>query len=277
MRNGGITRMKKWLYFIVEHYSIVMRIYLCVFNKFDVKNKDNIRIEGRNIRKNHVVVRGNSVINIGKACSIQNNTIHIEGHNNRVILGESVELYGQGKRSIFVKGDNNKIVIGNYSKIEDGNIFILGNNNQVHIESKFSGIAVEFHIEEDNNKLLINKGTSMHGRDNRNIHIALDEGTTVHIGEDCMFSNNIQIRTSDSHSIISTGKERINPAKDIKVGNHCWLGLGCMLMKGTELADSTVVAAGAICTKKYEHGNVVLAGNPAKVIKEKIDWDRKLL
>lgn len=43
--------MKKWLYFIVEHYSIVMRIYLCVFNKFDVKNKDNIRIEGRNIRK----------------------------------------------------------------------------------------------------------------------------------------------------------------------------------------------------------------------------------
>ena len=76
---------------------------------------------------------------------------------------------------------------------------------------------------------------------------------------------------------ISTGKERINPAKDIKVGNHCWLGLGCMLMKGTELADSTVVAAGTICTKKYEHGNVVLAGNPAKVIKENIDWDRKLL
>ena len=48
-------------------------------------------------------------------------------------------------------------------------------------------------------------------------------------------------------------------------------------MKGTELADSTVVAAGAVCTKKYEHGNVVLAGNPAKVVKEKIDWDRKLL
>ena len=44
-----------------------------------------------------------------------------------------------------------------------------------------------------------------------------------------------------------------------------------MLLKGTEIPDYTVVAGGAICTKKY----TIIAGVPAKVVKRDINWDRE--
>lgn len=109
------------------------------------------------------------------------------------------------------------------------------------------------------------------------MHIALDEGSSITINEDCMFSNGIQIRSTDSHSIIDSTGKRINYAEDITIGEHCWIGLGCIILKGTTIAPHTVVAAGSICTTEYHKGNCIIAGNPAKVVKENIDWDRKYL
>ena len=56
-------------------------------------------------------------------------------------------------------------------------------------------MATEFHIERDNNTIFIGENTSMHGRGTKTVHFALDEGTNVVVGEDCMFSNDIQIRS----------------------------------------------------------------------------------
>lgn len=137
--------------------------------------------------------------------------------------------------------------------------------------------GAEFHIEQDNNCLNIKKGTTFHGRNGYPVHIALDEGSSITINEDCMFSNGIQIRSTDSHSIIDSTGKRINYAEDITIGEHCWIGLGCIILKGTTIAPHTVVAAGSICTTEYHKGNCIIAGNPAKVVKENIDWDRKYL
>lgn len=49
-------------------------------------------------------------------------------------------------------------------------------------------MATEFHIERDNNTIFIGENTSMHGRGTKTVHFALDEGTNVVVGEDCMFS-----------------------------------------------------------------------------------------
>lgn len=92
-------------------------------------------------------------------------------------------------------------------------------------------MATEFHIERDNNTIFIGENTSMHGRGTKTVHFALDEGTNVVVGEDCMFSNDIQIRSSDSHSILDLGGKRLNQADDIVIGKHCWLGLRCMLLR----------------------------------------------
>ena len=132
-------------------------------------------------------------------------------------------------------------------------------------------------MEQDNNSIFVGKNTTMHGRGARTVHFALDEGTKVIVGEDCMFSNDIQVRSSDSHSIVNLEGKRLNHAKDITIGNHCWIGLRSTILKGAKIADNTIVASGSICTKRYEENNVILAGNPAKIVKNDVNWDRKLI
>jgi hypothetical protein len=57
------------------------------------------------------------------------------------------------------------------------------------------------------------------------------------------------------------------PGKDIVLGRECWVGMNATLMPGVTLGDHTVVAAGAVVTKSYPEGWVVLAGVPARPIR----------
>ena len=73
--------------------------------------------------------------------------------------------------------------------------------------------------------------------------------------------------------LITTNHDVNNPdehleAKPIVLGKKCWIGMNSVIMPGVVLGDNTVVGAGSIVTKSFEQGNVVIAGNPAKVIKE---------
>ncbi len=55
-------------------------------------------------------------------------------------------------------------------------------------------------------------------------------------------------------------------AKPIKIGNNVWLGGGVIVTPGVTLGDNVVVGAGSVVTKSFPD-NVVIAGNPARIIK----------
>ena len=103
--------------------------------------------------------------------------------------------------------------------------------------------------------------------------MACIEGTKIDIGKNCLFSANITIRTGDSHSLVDTNTgKRINPSKDVKIGNHVWVGNGATILKGIEIPEDCVVGACAVVTHTPQEGNCVLAGNPAKVVKTGVVW-----
>ncbi|EGG99892.1 capsular polysaccharide synthesis enzyme [gamma proteobacterium IMCC2047] len=54
----------------------------------------------------------------------------------------------------------------------------------------------------------------------------------------------------------------------VVIGNNCWLATNSVILPEVVLGDHTVVAAGAVVTKSYPQGNVVLAGVPAVPVKE---------
>jgi acetyltransferase-like isoleucine patch superfamily enzyme len=93
-----------------------------------------------------------------------------------------------------------------------------------------------------------------------------------------MLSYGIIIRNTDSHSVIDvkSGKRR-NPAADIIVGDHVWIGMEALLTKGTHVSNNSIVGARAVLTKPYLDENISLAGVPAKIINTGISWDRKKL
>lgn len=49
---------------------------------------------------------------------------------------------------------------------------------------------------------------------------------------------------------------------------NCWLATGCKILAGVELGEHTVVGAGAVVTHSFPEGNQLIAGSPAKVIKQ---------
>ncbi|MBO8759626.1 type 8 capsular polysaccharide synthesis protein Cap8J, partial [Staphylococcus aureus] len=56
--------------------------------------------------------------------------------------------------------------------------------------------------------------------------------------------------------------------EDVKIGNYSWIGMNSVILPGVELGEHTIVGAGSVVTKSFPEGNVVIGGNPAKIIKK---------
>jgi acetyltransferase-like isoleucine patch superfamily enzyme len=53
----------------------------------------------------------------------------------------------------------------------------------------------------------------------------------------------------------------------VKIGDNVWIGMNAVILKGVTIGDNSVVAAGAVVTKSVP-ANVIVAGNPAEVVKK---------
>lgn len=196
----------------------------------------------------------------------------IKGKNNKIKIANSV-LFMNSK--IDIKGNNNTIFIEDLCLFNKVTFFIRGNNNFIHLKKDVNFFrGGELWIEDNNCSINIGKNTTF-----EDAHLAVTEDNSkIIIGEDCMFAYGIDVRTGDSHSILNAGTlKRINPAADVVVENHVWVGAHCSILKGSYILNNSVVATRSIVTKKMEESNVILAGIPAKKIKDGITWDRRRL
>ena len=96
----------------------------------------------------------------------------------------------------------------------------------------------------------------------------------LRIGKDVLLSSFVSVMDTDFHKITDADGNVINEPEPTIIGDRVWVGLRAMVLKGAVIPDNTVVAAGTIVTKKFEQPNVILAGTPAKVIRENIGWRR---
>ena len=90
-----------------------------------------------------------------------------------------------------------------------------------------------------------------------------------------MLSHGIDIRCSDSHSIIDLDStERINYAKDISIGNHVWIAMDARILKGVNIGSHSIIASGSIVTKDVPE-NCIASGVPAQVKRTGVTWLRE--
>lgn len=90
--------------------------------------------------------------------------------------------------------------------------------------------------------------------------------STIEIGDNCMLAPNVQLYTA-THPLHPVKRNSgLEYAKPIKIGNNVWLGGGVIVTPGVTLGDNVVVGAGSVVTKSFPD-NVVIAGNPARIIK----------
>lgn len=95
----------------------------------------------------------------------------------------------------------------------------------------------------------------------------------ISFGKDCLLSWDILIMDTDEHPIINQDDIRTNPDKPILVGNHVWIGCKCTLLKGTEIPNNAIVAAGTLLTSAFSGENQVIGGNPPAILKSNVRWE----
>lgn len=196
----------------------------------------------------------------------------VSGKGNKLQIDGSVLRYNF---NLKIKGSNNKVIISPYVRLKNTSIEIIGNNNVIHIGNKVAVYeGAKFLIEGDSCSIHLSDKVTV-GSAN---FFAGESNTNIHIGEDCMLSRNIRINTSDFHSIIDIEtSERINLPADVYVGNHVWVGNGATVHKGSHISDNTVIGANAFVNKKFMEPNVLIAGQPGKIVRSNINWDREKL
>ena len=193
----------------------------------------------------------------------------VKGKNNKFLFNSSILI----NLVIDIKGENNSITIENGSILTNVKFYLRGNNHTIHIGKNcqfVSGGLIWF--ENHHGVLKIGDNTTI-----EDVHFAITEQySKIIIGKDCMFAYNIDIRTGDSHCIMDmdNGKQ-INFAKDVYIEDHVWLASHCKILKGVQIKRNSVVGTSAVVTKAFESENLIIAGNPAKVVKTNINWSRE--
>ena len=191
-----------------------------------------------------------------------------KGHDNHIQIAKDARIIGHSAITIR-KGHDNHITIGEHGKFNKLKIDINGNHNQIIIGEhvKFSG------------QLLI-VGNHLH------IHIGdrttaidcyvLARDKSVAIGKACMISRGIEIRATDVHKVYDIDSDvRLNNAhSDVVLGDQIWVAANVTISKNVSIASGCIIAAGAFVNKPIETPNCMVAGTPAKIIRQNVRWER---
>ncbi|CAA6808539.1 MAG: Transferase hexapeptide repeat containing protein [uncultured Sulfurovum sp.] len=163
--------------------------------------------------------------------------------STKLKLATNIKLVGC---RITIKGLNNKLELEEGVKIHRSNIEIMGNNCSVKI-GKNSMIGDDCYL------------------------MVKEEKINLMIGESCGLSRNVKMMASDGHPIYQNGV-RINEAQDIILGDNIWIADNVTILKGVEIASGAVVGINSMVTKSIP-SHTIVAGNPARVVKEGINWE----
>ena len=124
-------------------------------------------------------------------------------------------------------------------------------------------------------RLKIGKGTTWRN----NFYVAIEEDGQIDIGKNCFFNHNCSINSLKYVSIgdgtifgenchvydhnhrFRSEKESIKSqgytVGETKIGAHCWLGTGVIVLKGVTIGDNCVIGAGVVVDQDVEAGSVL--------------------
>lgn len=194
---------------------------------------------------------------------------HFGGNRFRGLRGNDVAISGILRNvDVRIRGRENVVVVRDPRYVRNFKVFINGSGNRIEIGENCLLKDLTLWIEDDDNTLFIGRDTIFCG----SCQLNCIEGTALTVGERCMFAENVNIRTGDSHSVLDETGKRINRSKDIRIGNHVWFGQNVMVLKGSEIGDDSVCAAGTIVTGAFPEKGRILAGVPAKAVRENVSW-----
>lgn len=91
-------------------------------------------------------------------------------------------------------------------------------------------------------------------------------GGGLTIGDHCAISTGAQIYTHDTVLRSLSGGQLPMHKAPVKIGNCCHIAPNVIIAAGVILGNRTLVAANSFVNKTFAEDNLILGGNPAKII-----------
>ena len=223
---------------------------LVIICLYDIKELERIErmLRGCNLKIKRLI----DIIPINRALTTDEIKIKINE------IGEYKDCYG------------NRLSCNSIGCIDKISVRFNGRNGIISIKD---GVYIEKHliIECGNDsKIIIGNNTTF------DEVIIYSSYADVVLGSDCMLSYGVFIRNHDSHMIFDkiSGK-RINYCRSINIGDHVWVGQNSTLLSGFRIGGGSIVGASSVSSSEFGE-NVIIAGSPAKMIRDNIIWDRHM-
>ena len=124
-------------------------------------------------------------------------------------------------------------------------------------------------------RINVNAGAKLSlGSGYMNHDCVIDCFDSISIGHHVVISERVVLRDSDNHSIqdmeaISSDESAV--IAPIVIGDHVWIGMNVIVLKGVTIGEGAIVAAGSVVNKDIPP-HCLVAGVPAKVVKTDVAW-----
>ena len=169
---------------------------------------------------------------------------------NRVRFGKNVNLIGL---PLIFRQKNAQLSIGDNCTIKSSFL-----SNLVGLYQRSIILA------RDDSEIVIGKNVGISGA-------TIYARKKIYIGDYTNIGGNVKILDNDFHPL--EAEYRMNncmeyiKTKEINIGKNVFIGCNSIILKGTVLGDNCVVGAGSVVCGSFPD-NVIIAGNPAKIIKD---------
>lgn len=169
---------------------------------------------------------------------------------NKVQFGKNLNLYGI---PVIFKKKGSQLTIGENCSIKSSFLSnLIGLNHRTIIMTR----TKEANIKIGNNVGI--SGATIYAR----------KGITI--GDNTLIGGNSKILDNDFHPIEVEARKiddkNMIRSKEIIIGDNCFIGCDSIILKGTQIGNGSVVGAGSVVSGNFPE-DVVIAGNPAKIIK----------
>lgn len=147
------------------------------------------------------------------------------------------------------------LTLSPYSNLTVLNEFIIGNNVTVFV-SHSGNLLLKGRINETGSGITANA--------------VIMVKNYLEIGHDCIIAWDTYFTDADWHNVGGNNKN-----DDTIIEDHCWIGVGVKVLKGSRIKKDSIVGTNSVVTKQDFPEKCFLSGIPAKIIKTNIDeWKR---
>lgn len=239
----------------------------------DYHDLDGNVING-SVRNCKIIFKGkNSLVTVGEGFRAHGDNCTIVVENNcNVQLGKCFQI---GRDSTMFFRDGAQVTVGDYAS--------LGNCTNIYCRGKIE-IAENFCMREYSE-------LRVHGvlrlaswvYFQHHVTVYVPRKTEFIVGSDSGMSWYSKVLAGTGHSTYDMSHSikledlSVNPdgIQRLVLGDHVWIGSGATLFNDVTVGDNAVVAANSSVYSGAFPANVMIAGNPAKVVAKSIDWDRR--